>query len=346
MIPARPNRRGDGLVLGSMQSVLQDLHHGLRLLLRQRGFSTVAVLVLAVGIGANTAVFTLINSLLLKPRPGVPGHELVGVYSRDRTQADAYRGFSYPNYADLASRADLFASLAAHEFSLLGLTEGGRTRRVFVDVITATFFDTFGVRLPLGRPLTADEERPGADIPVAILSHVAWQRLGGGADILQRTMARLRPGATIDTTLPALQAAGAQLEQAFPGENRNQDLSIAPLARLSVSTSPQTDEELGGLAVLLFSMSGLVLAVAAFNLANMLIARGRARRREFAVRLALGASRRRLVRQLLTENLALSLTGGCSCGWRWNWPQPIRASRWTAASWPTWTPAWPGGPAR
>ena len=92
---------------------------------------------LALGIGANTAVFTLINSMLLKPRPGVPDAELAGVFSRDRTQADAYRAFSYPNYADLRARKDLFVSLTAHNFSLLGLTEGDQTRRIFVDVITA-----------------------------------------------------------------------------------------------------------------------------------------------------------------------------------------------------------------
>ena len=161
-----------------MAALLQDLRYGFRLLHRHRGFTAVAVLVLAFGIGANTAVFTIVNALVLKPRPGAPDHELAGVYSRDRTQADSYRAFSYPNYADLRDRK-LFASVAAHSFSLLGLTEGEVTRRVFVDVITANYFDTFGVPLVRGRTFSFEEERPGANIPVAILSHAMWQRLGG-----------------------------------------------------------------------------------------------------------------------------------------------------------------------
>ena len=123
-------------------------------------------------------------------------------------------------------------------------------------------------------------------------------------------IARLHPGATMASVAPALEAAGVALEQAFPGENKDQALTMAPLARMSVSTSPQTDSELGVLAMLLFSMSGLVLLVASLNLANMLLARGSSRRKEFAIRLALGGSRLRVVRQLLTESLALSLVGG------------------------------------
>src|SRR6187401_2781750 len=108
-----------------MAAFIQDLRYGVRLLFRHRGFTVVAALVLALGIGANTAVFTLINSMLLKARPGVP----------DAQQADAYRAFSYPNYADLRDR-HLFASLAAHDYAMVGLAEGNSTRRVFVDVIS------------------------------------------------------------------------------------------------------------------------------------------------------------------------------------------------------------------
>ena len=167
-----------------MATFLQDLRLGVRLLWRQRGFTAIAAVVLALGIGANTAVFSLVNSLVLKPRPGAADAELAGVYSRDRTQPDAYRGFSYPNYADLRARTDLFGSLAAHTFSLVGFGEGESTRRVFVDISTANFFDTFGVPLLHGRTFTADEERPGADIAVTILSYGAWQRLGGRTDLV------------------------------------------------------------------------------------------------------------------------------------------------------------------
>ena len=268
-----------------MAALLQDLRYGFRLLLRHRGFTTVAVLVLAFGIGANTAVFTLVNSLILKPRLGAPDRELAGVYSRDRTQADSYRAFSYPNYADLRDRK-IFASVTAHSFSLMGLTEGNVTKRVFVDVITANYFDTFGVPVARGRTFNLDEERPGADIPVAILSHGMWQRLGGTEPVIGSAItlngrqftvvgvaargfggsmvmvspelcvptgvydtitndfirdglpatladrrhhslilvARFKPGDTIASVTPALETAGAQLEQAFPAENKNQAL--------------------------------------------------------------------------------------------------------------------------
>ena len=355
-----------------MTSLLQDLRHGIRLLFHHRGFTAVAALVLAFGIGANTAAFTLINAMVLKPRMGVQDNELAGVYSRDRTQADAYRAFSYPNYADLRERKDLFVSLAAHQFSLLGVTEGDQTRRIFADVVTANYFDTFGVPLAKGRPFTIDEERPRADIPVAVISHGMWQRLGGADSVVGTTIkvngrqftvvgiaqkgfggsmttvspdlyvptgvydtitndflreglpatlsdrrhhaliliARLKPGTTLDSLKPALQNAGAQLEQAFPGENKDQELQMARLSRLSVSTRPMTDDEIGTLAMMLFSMSGLVLLVAAFNLANMLLARGSARQKEFAIRLAIGGSRFRLVRQLLAESVVLAIAGG------------------------------------
>ena len=124
-------------------------------------------------------------------------------------------------------------------------------------------------------------------------------------------VARLQPGTTIDVRDARARAAGAQLEAGVSRREPESGRScMAPLARMSVSTSPQTDGELGVLAILLFSMSGLVLLVASFNLANMLLARGSARRKEFAIRLALGGSRLRIVRQLLTESLALSLAGG------------------------------------
>lgn len=364
-----------------MAAFFQDFRYGARLLLRQPGFTVVAALILALGIGANTAVFTIINSMLLKPRPGVPDAELAGVYSRDRTQVDSYRAFSYPNYADLRDRKDLFVSLTGHTYTMLGLTEGDTTRRVFADVVTSNYFDTFGVPLARGRVFSLDEERPTANIPVAILSYGMWQRLGGGDNVIGSTVklngrlfnvvgvaargfggsmvivspelfvptgvydsvtndslregqpatladrrhqalilvARMKPGATIDSLKPALDIVSGQLEKGYPGENQNQSLLMAPLSRLSVSTRPDTLDEMGTLALLLFSMSGLVLLVASFNLANMLLARGSARQKEFAIRLAIGGSRFRLVRQLLAESVVLALVGGaiatCAAWW-------------------------------
>jgi predicted permease len=362
------DRRG----VPAVETLVRDVRYGLRLLRRSPGFAAVAVVSLALGIGANTAVFSLINAIVLKPLPGHPDGVLVGLYSKDRTHPGTYRAFSYPNYADVRAHTDLFASLAAHSIALVGLTEGDHTRQVLVDIATANFFDTFGVSLESGRSFTPQEEQPGADLPVAILSDAAYQRMGGSADILGRSIrlngrpytvvgvapkafggsmamlspecwvptgvydslendflregapgtlserrhhslilvARLRPGAALASVTPGLEAIGTQLERAFPAENRDQVLLATPLARMSISTEPQTDRELAVVTAPLLAMSAVVLLVASLNLANILLARGRSRQKEFAIRSALGGSRTRLVRQLLTEGFVLSLVGG------------------------------------
>jgi len=354
-----------------MSSFLQDLRHGVRLLIRQPGFTLIAVLVLALGIGANTTIFSLVDVLAMKPRAGGT-EELVSVYSRDREEPDSYRAFSYPNFADLRARRDVFDALTAHVPSMIGITEGDTTRRAFIDIVTADYFSAFGVPLALGRTFTAEEERPAADLPVTILSYPAWQRMGGAPDVLTRTIrinqrdfsivgvapegfggtmamvipevflptgvydtisndfvrdgrltsladrshhnlflvGRLRDGLTIASAAPALESVSRAMEEANPAENRRQALSVDPVSRLSISTSPQGDGPISVMATVLLSMSGIVLLVASLNLANMQLARGGARRKEFAIRLAIGGSRLRLVRQLLTEGLLLSLAGG------------------------------------
>jgi predicted permease len=355
-----------------MRSLLQDLNYGFRLLRRQPTFAFVAILVLTLGIGINTAAFSIVNTLLLKPRVGNIDSELVGVYSRHRQRPDDYRAFSWADYEFLRARRDLFRSITAHSFGLSGLKEGDRTRRVFVDIVPANYFETFGVTLPLGRAFTAQEERPGADIPVVIVSHALWTRLGHPADIIGRDLqvnlrtftvvgvapegfggsmvlvtpelwvptgmfetmsfelrnegrtasladprfrdlivvARLQPAATIDSLAPALSAATKYLIEADAASNRDYELQLAPLSRLSVSTRPQVDDELMGVAAMMLSLASVVLLIASFNLANMLLARGHGRRKELAIRLALGGGRGRLVRQLLTESVMLALIGG------------------------------------
>ncbi|MCR4374094.1 MAG: ADOP family duplicated permease, partial [Acidobacteria bacterium] len=354
-----------------MTDLLKDLRLGVRLFYRQPGFALVAVLVLGLGIAANTTIFSLVNMLVLKPRLGA-GEELVSVYSKNRTEPDSFRAFSYDNFSDLRSRTEIFASLTAHNPALVGISEGDATRRAFIDITTGGLFETFDIPLVMGRSFTREEERPGADIPVAVISHIAWTRMGLPADAIGRTIkinqrdftiigvapvgfggtiamvtpelwvptgvyetvvndfadnrlagnladrrhhslilfGRLRDGVTLETAAPLLSAAGAWMESAYPVENKDQDLVAGPLSRFSVSTSPDDDSVIGVLALSLLGMSGIVLLVASLNLANMQLARAGARRKEFAIRLAIGGSRSRLVRLLLTEGLVLAFAGG------------------------------------
>ena len=354
-----------------MTSLLQDIRLSLRLFQRQPGFALVAILVLGLGIGANTTIFSLVNSLILKPRLGA-GEELVSVYSKNRAEPDSFRAFSYANFVDLRAHTEIFASITAHNPSLVGITEGEATRRAFIDITTADLFSTFNIAPAMGRTFTPEEERPGADIPVAILSHTAWTRGGASPNIIGTSLkinqrdftiigvapegfsgtmamvtpelwvptgvygtvvadfavddlagtladrrhhalipyARLREGVTLENAAPLLAAASASMEAAYPVENRNQDLVIGPLSRVSVSTDPTDDNPLAIVAATLLSLSGIVLLVASFNLANMQLARAGARRKEFAIRLAIGGSPARLVRQLITEGIVLAIGGG------------------------------------
>src|SRR5262245_41569137 len=160
-----------------MSHVLQDVRHSIRLLRRAPGFTAVAVFVLALGIGVNTAVFAVVNALVFQPRPGRI-ETLYGVFSRDLVKIDDYRDLSYPAYVDLRDRRDVFDSLMAHTFTTIGIRDGDATRRSFASLISSNYFETLGVRLAAGRPFTLEEERPGSDVPVAIASYAAWRKAG------------------------------------------------------------------------------------------------------------------------------------------------------------------------
>ena len=160
-----------------MRQLLQDVRFGTRTLAKTPGFTFVAILVLALGIGANSAMFTLVNALLLKPLAGRAG-ELVGLYSHERTKEGSYRAFAYANYVDIRDSNDVFDSLMAHTFSMVGVPAGDTTRQTFIEVVSANYFDTLGVPLEAGRSFTPDEERPNARIPVAVVTHAKRDLLG------------------------------------------------------------------------------------------------------------------------------------------------------------------------
>jgi predicted permease len=348
-----------------MRHLLQDLRFGTRTLLKAPGFTAVAIAVLALGIGANSAMFTLVNAVLFRPLAG-RADEMIGLYSRDRNKPDAYRAFSYPDYADIRDGNDVFAGLMAHTYSMVGVPAGDTTRQTFVELVSANYFEALGVHLSAGRPFSIAEERPGAAIPVAIVAHdragllgqtievnsMAFTVVGAAPRGFTGTMAlvapemwlplgmfdavvtdvfkargstlgdranptlvvagRLKPGMTIEAAGARLDVLSRQMEQAHPAENKDQLLTLSPLARLSTSTAPRTDAGVGVGAAFLMGIAGVVLLIACLNIANMLMARGAARRREIALRLAIGGSRRRIVSQLLTEGLLLAFAGAAA----------------------------------
>ena len=160
-----------------MMAFTQDLRFGVRAFLKTPGFSIVAVLVLALGIGANSAMFTVVNALLFRPLAG-RADDLVGLFSHDRTRPDSYRAFSYSNYADIRERNTVFAGLMAHTFALVGVPAGDSTRRAFAEMVSSNYFAALAVPLAAGRPFTAEEERPGANIPVVIVNYERWRDAG------------------------------------------------------------------------------------------------------------------------------------------------------------------------
>ena len=167
---------------------MNSFSHGIRVLAKRPGFTAAAVLVLALGIGSNAAIFSLVNAFLLKPLAIHNPEELVGLYSRDTKKPDSYRATSYPNFVDLRGQSGVFTSLAVHSLAMVGLTEGDTTRRLFADLVSSNYFDTMGVRLFRGRVFTAEEERPGSAMPVVIVSYSFWKRHGADAAILGRTL--------------------------------------------------------------------------------------------------------------------------------------------------------------
>jgi predicted permease len=166
-----------------MSNMLRDVRFGARMFRKNPWFTCAAVTVLALGIGANTAIFSLVNAFLLKPLVIRNPAELVGCYSRDTGKA-SYRGFSYPDYAELRENGSAFSSLLAHNLAMVGLSEGDATRRVFADIVSANYFTTFGVPLFRGRPFTAAEERPASAIPVVIVSYSYWKKIGADSQLL------------------------------------------------------------------------------------------------------------------------------------------------------------------
>jgi len=354
-----------------MSTLLQDLKFSLRLLAKTPGFTLAAIAVLALGIGVNTGIFSVVHAFVFSARPFPKSAEIVQLYTQDTKNPKDYRLFSYPTYRDLRDQTGTFSGLLAHNLAMVGIGEGAGSRRSFVGIVSSNYFDVLGVQLIRGRAFTMAEEAPGSASPVVIASHLYWKKTGFDPNFLGSTIrvnerpytvigiapegftgtmmlfgpelyfplslldllsndfqtevkrtleqrdaysifvvGRLAPGVSLDAANAALKGTAANLEQAWPVEQKDKTFLAGPLPRLSTSDGPASEGELAIVGFLLLGMSGIVLLIASLNLANMLLARGAARRKEFAIRLALGGGRGRLVRQLLTEGLVLALAGG------------------------------------
>jgi predicted permease len=357
---------------GYLKNLIQDVRYGVRMLFKQPGFSLAAVVVLSLGIGGSTAMFNIVDALLLKPLLVQKADQIVGCFSRDTQKPDSYRAFSYPNYADLRADNGVFSSLAAHNLALVGIKEGDATRRVFSDIVSANYFATLGVPLFRGRSFTLEEEQPGSGIPSLIISYSNWRKTGADPDLLGKTrqidgriftvvgitakgfkgtnamispelylplgmyesmmndfeghgrqlasrdnyalivLGRLREGVTQQAANASLAVVADRMAKAYPGENKDQTFIVHSLSRNSVSTRPPRGNEVAFPAILVISMAGVVLLIASLNVANMMLVRGAARRKEIAIRQALGAKRGSILQQLLIEGLILAFIGGAA----------------------------------
>ncbi len=332
---------------------MNDLKFAFRQLLKNPGFTAVAALTLALGIGANTAMFSVLNVLLLRALPYPNSERLVRVF-RTSPQSQTWP-HSVANFFDHREQNSVFERMAAFSWWSFNLAEpGAPAERLRGIIATADFFPTLGVAAALGRTFTAEEDQPGGN-NVVVLSQSFWmRRFASDTNIIGRTLrldgesvtvigvmpasfehpllwgildacrpaaftpeqrqnrgnnwlnalARLKPGVPLGQAQAEMSAIARRLAQAYPDNNAQDNVRLVPLRK---SERGDTDRHLTWLTM---GLAGFVLLIACANLANLQLVRTASRARELAVRAALGAGRVRLMRQLLTESLVVSLLGG------------------------------------
>ncbi len=333
----------------TLESVLKDFRYAIRSLLRRPGFTALALMTVALGIGANTAIFSVVNSVLLRPLPYPDPDQLVMVWENDRTRGWDRVPTNVEDFLAWRSEATAFSALAAGANGSFTIAQGGEPERVPGMRVTADFFDVFAVPPLLGRPFGPEANVEGAHREV-VLSHALWERrFGGDASVIGRTidvdgdsyqvvavmpegfhfpsaarmwapivfsdaqlqdrnwhflltLGRLTDASSVLAAQAEMRTISARLEEAYPESNSGWGADVQPLHSEMTNGVRQT-------LLILLGAVGFILLIACANVANLLLVRAAGRAREMSVRAALGAGKLRLVRQLLTESLVLSVAG-------------------------------------